>query len=144
MKKYRVYVDGIEYLVEVEESEFGVYSIKLGEKEAKIRIEEILDIKREERKDTKIERETKKETREIKKKISIRGEGTTLTAPMPGKVIEVIAKNGSNVKLGDPVIILEAMKMKNEISAPTSGIVKEMRVKEGENLESGDIIAIIG
>jgi biotin carboxyl carrier protein len=144
MKKYRVYVDGIEYLVEVEESEFGVYSIKLGEKEAKIRIEEILDIKREERKDTKIERETKKETREIKKKTIIRGEGTTLTAPMPGKVIEVIAKNGSNVKLGDPIIILEAMKMKNEISAPTSGIIKEMRVKEGENLESGDIIAIIG
>ena len=143
MKKYRVYVDGIEYLVEVEESEFGVYSIKLGEKEAKIRIEEILDIKREERKDTKIERETKKETREIKKKTIIRGEGTTLTAPMPGKVIEVIAKNGSNVKLGDPVIILEAMKMKNEISAPTSGIIKEMRVKEGENLESGDIIAVI-
>lgn len=144
MKKYRVYVDGIEYLVEVEESEFGVYSIKLGEKEAKIRIEEVLDIKREERKDTKIERKTKKETREIKKKTIIRGEGTTLTAPMPGKVIEVIAKEGSNVKLGDPVIILEAMKMKNEISAPTSGIIKEMRVKEGENLESGDIIAIIG
>jgi len=38
---------------------------------------------------------------------------------MPGKVIEVIAKSGSEVKLGDPVIILEAMKMKNEISAPT-------------------------
>jgi len=49
MKKYRVFVDGIEYLVEVEESEFGVYSIKLGEKEAKIRIEEVLDIKRKER-----------------------------------------------------------------------------------------------
>ena len=63
---------------------------------------------------------------------------------MPGKVIEVIAKSGSEVKLGDPVIILEAMKMKNEISAPISGTIKKIRVKEGENLESGDIIAVIG
>jgi len=74
----------------------------------------------------------------------MKGEGTTLTAPMPGKVIEVIAKSGSEVKLGDPVIILEAMKMKNEISAPVSGIVKEIRVKEGENVDSGNIIAVIG
>ncbi|HDN81664.1 MAG TPA: biotin/lipoyl-binding protein [Methanomicrobia archaeon] len=142
MKKYRVFVDGIEYLVEVEESEFGVYSIKLGEKEAKIRIEEVLDIKRKERGD--IERKDIKTERKIEKKPIIRGEGTTLTAPMPGKVIEVIAKRGSEVKLGDPVIILEAMKMKNEISAPVSGIVKEIRVKEGENVDSGDIIAVIG
>ncbi|MCD6099562.1 MAG: biotin/lipoyl-binding protein [Candidatus Marinimicrobia bacterium] len=142
MKKYRVFVDGIEYLVEVEESEFGVYSIKLGEKEAKIRIEEVLDIKRKERGD--IERKDIKTERKIEKKPIIGGEGTTLTAPMPGKVIEVIAKRGSEVRLGDPVIILEAMKMKNEISAPVSGTIKEIRVKEGENVDSGDIIAVIG
>jgi len=142
MKKYRVFVDGIEYLVEVEESEFGVYSIKLGEKEAKIRIEEVLDIKRKEKEE--IKRKDIKIERKIEKKTIMRGEDTILTAPMPGKVIEVIAKSGSEVKLGDPVIILEAMKMKNEISAPIDGIIKEIRVKEGENLESGDIIAVIG
>jgi len=142
MKKYRVFVDGIEYLVEVEESEFGIYSIKLGEKEAKIRIEEVLDIKRKEKEE--IKRKDIKIERKIEKKTIMRGEDTILTAPMPGKVIEVIAKSGSEVKLGDPVIILEAMKMKNEISAPIDGIIKEIRVKEGENLESGDIIAVIG
>jgi biotin carboxyl carrier protein len=62
---------------------------------------------------------------------------------MPGNVINIVAQEGSQVKQGEPVIILEAMKMNNEIPSPVSGIIKEMKVKEGDTIDSEDIIAII-
>lgn len=55
-------------------------------------------------------------------------------SPMPGQVIKVIAKEGDNVVEGEPVIILEAMKMENEICAQKSGTIKEFFVTEGQTV----------
>jgi len=64
-------------------------------------------------------------------------------APMTGKIVSVKVKEGEEVKEGQVVCILEAMKMENEIFAPKSGKVKEIRVSEGTAVNEGEILLII-
>ena len=63
-------------------------------------------------------------------------EGELLTQ-MPGKVVKIQVENGQEVKAGDTVLILEAMKMENEIKTAVDGVVKEIHVKEGDALDQG-------
>jgi biotin carboxyl carrier protein len=62
---------------------------------------------------------------------------------MPGKVVRILTEAGAEVKQGDGVLIVEAMKMQNEMKAPKDGTVKEIRVAEGATVNAGDVLAII-
>lgn len=62
---------------------------------------------------------------------------------MPGKVIRVLVEQGAEIKKGDGVIIVEAMKMQNEMKAPKDGLVKEIRVAVSATVNAGDILAVI-
>jgi glutaconyl-CoA decarboxylase len=63
---------------------------------------------------------------------------------MPGKVLDVKVAVGAAVKAGDLVLMLEAMKMENEIFATSSGTVKEVRVRSGDAVNTGDVMIVIG
>jgi pyruvate carboxylase subunit B len=67
------------------------------------------------------------------------GEGE-LNAPMPGKILEVMVQEGDQVELGDPVAILEAMKMENELKAPIAGTVTTIAVTKSESVEKNALI----
>jgi len=71
------------------------------------------------------------------------GEGI-IQPPMPGRVISIKVKEGDSVKTGSPILVLEAMKMQNEIASNMDGVVREIRVSEGDLVESGDILVVIG
>ncbi len=62
---------------------------------------------------------------------------------MPGKVVRILVEQGAEIRQGDGVIIVEAMKMQNEMKAPKDGTIKEIRVREGATVNAGDILAII-
>ena len=64
-----------------------------------------------------------------------------VTAPMPGKILSVKASAGTAVKKGDVVMILEAMKMENEIVAPQDGTIASINASEGASVEAGDVLA---
>lgn len=64
-----------------------------------------------------------------------------VSAPMPGKILAVKANVGQAVKRGDVVMILEAMKMENEIVAPEDGTIASINVAVGDSVESGDTLA---
>ena len=66
---------------------------------------------------------------------------TKIEAPMPGKVLAVKTSVGASVKKGDVVIVLEAMKMENEIVAPADGTVASIDVNEGASVEAGAVLA---
>lgn len=68
------------------------------------------------------------------------GAGDNLSSGMPGKIVKIFVKPGDVVKQGDPLLIMEAMKMENEMRAAADVIVKEILVKEGENVESGAVM----
>jgi biotin carboxyl carrier protein len=66
-----------------------------------------------------------------------------ITAPMPGKVVDVKVSAGAKVKKGEAVVIVEAMKMQNELPSPFDGVVKEVHVKTGDTVESGQKMVLI-
>lgn len=64
----------------------------------------------------------------------------TLNAPMPGKILELLIAEGDEVELGQPVAILEAMKMENELKAPVSGTIASIAVSENTNVEKNQLL----
>ena len=63
-----------------------------------------------------------------------------VTAPMPGTILKVLKASGDAVKAGDVVLILEAMKMENEISAPADGVIGSLSLTEGSTVAGGDLL----
>ncbi len=72
------------------------------------------------------------------------GEGPQkLIAPMPGKVVRIILPIGSEVEAGQGVLVVEAMKMQNELKSPKKGTVKQVMVSEGASVSAGEVLAIV-
>ena len=66
-----------------------------------------------------------------------------IRAPMPGKVIKVLVAEGAEVEANQGIVVLEAMKMQNEIKSPKKGIVRKLGVKDGAPVNSGDLLATV-
>ncbi len=69
--------------------------------------------------------------------------GTTVTAPMPGNILKVSVSVGQTVKEGDLLVVLEAMKMENEIMAPKDGTVTQVVVSKGASVDTGAPLVIL-
>jgi acetyl/propionyl-CoA carboxylase alpha subunit len=66
-----------------------------------------------------------------------------LTAPMPGKIVRILVSQGDQVEAGAGVLVVEAMKMQNEIKAPKKGTIQKILVSEGAAVNAGDVLAIV-
>ena len=67
----------------------------------------------------------------------------TVSAPMPGKILNVKLQSGAAVKKGDVILVLEAMKMENEIVAPQDGTIASINVAVGDSVEAGSVLATL-
>jgi acetyl/propionyl-CoA carboxylase alpha subunit len=91
-------------------------------------------------------------TAEVRDPRSLRGRSRSdddhgprkLVAPMPGKVVRLLARDGDAVEAGAGIAVVEAMKMQNEIKSPKKGTVKKILVSAGAAVNAGDVLAIIG
>lgn len=68
---------------------------------------------------------------------------TQVECPMPGKVLSIAASVGQRVSAGDCLVVIEAMKMENEIVAPRDGTVKQILVSQGTTVDTGDVLAVL-
>ncbi|MGA2100383.1 MAG: biotin/lipoyl-containing protein [Candidatus Sulfotelmatobacter sp.] len=66
-----------------------------------------------------------------------------LTAPMPGKVVRILVSQGTEIEAGAGVLVVEAMKMQNEVKSPKKGKVQKILVNEGAAVNAGDVLAIV-
>ena len=66
-----------------------------------------------------------------------------ILAPMPGKVVRILAGAGTKVEARQGVLVIEAMKMQNELRSPKSGTVEKLLVREGQTVDSGEVLAVI-
>ncbi len=71
------------------------------------------------------------------------GRGSSVRAPMPGRVVKVLVEVGQEVRKGQGVIVVEAMKMQNELQALADGVVRELRAREGEGVEGGADLVVL-
>jgi biotin carboxyl carrier protein len=85
------------------------------------------------------------ESKEARKTLSKAPEevGGAIHPPMPGRVVSISAKKGAKLRAGSPLLILEAMKMQNEISSPFEGVVREIKVKPGDLVDVGDVLIVV-
>ena len=125
IKKFKVWVNGKEYYVEVE----GIEEEKTTER---ITINKSIPEKGSGVTDKA----------EQKKDASLAATGKCIRAPMPGAVVKINCRQGEMVRKGDVLIVLEAMKMENEIHSPIDGFIKEICVKEGMTVASEEVMAI--
>jgi len=125
MKKFRVKVDGKEYEVEVE---------AIDESNENLGNMDTNNIKNDYPKKADLNNKKTNNTEETV--------GEDILAPLPG-TISVRVKKGEKVSKGEIIIILEAMKMENEITAPIDGTVQELYVSTGDSVETGELMARI-
>lgn len=69
--------------------------------------------------------------------------GTPVEAPLPGNIFAIKVKEGDAVKAGDVLVVIEAMKMENEVCAPSDGVVKQIAVAKGQLVATGDTLVVI-
>jgi biotin carboxyl carrier protein len=126
---------------QVTQPEPGIYSVLIAGRSYEARIEEgavAIDGHR-------IEVEVR-DPRQFRRGAAAHGaEGlASVTAPIPGKVIRLLVEPGAQVTSGQPLMVIEAMKMQNEMRAPRSGRVASIPVREGETVAAGEVLATIG
>lgn len=78
-----------------------------------------------------------------KRKEAAAEKGARVKPPMPGRVVDVMVKAGDKVQKGQGLVVLEAMKMQNELTAPVDGMVKAVNCKQGDNVEAAKILVEI-
>ena len=82
--------------------------------------------------------------RRAAQKLAPAGDGPEeLTAPMPGKVVTVLVREGDAVKEGQGLVVIEAMKMENELRSPKTGVVTSVMVEAGKAVESGALLCVV-
>ncbi len=145
--KFEVYLDDKSYIVDARLTEGSVYSLLINNES----FEADVDYKGENNYHVLTEGDLFKINvmDEMKAKLMQRKGGgglegkQVIKSEMPGRVISVKVSVGDHVEEGDILLILEAMKMQNEIKAPKSGEVKELFVKEGENISADSKLVVI-
>jgi len=145
-RHFRIVMEGEEHEVRVEDAgivgeeteevtpRFKIereVKITVGDKEYKVKVEEIGAIPPIVKEEVRVKEAVEKE------------EGKVIKAPMQGSVIRIPIKVGDKIEKGSVVVVLEAMKMENEIESSVSGVVKTVKVSEGDTVTAGDILVVV-
>jgi len=91
----------------------------------------------------KVESARMRAAAEVKRPGAAGGDGV-LKSPMPGKVVKVLIAEGDTIEAGMPVVVVEAMKMENELVAPKSGVVQKVHAQPGDTVEGGAKLVTVG
>jgi len=143
---WRVALDGKAVYADVMEIEPGIFSILLEGKSHEVRVTPALNGV------LKLQSGEYEFTAEIadprawrgRRHGSMEAEGRQeIVAPMPGKVVRVLVAVGEKVEAGQGLMVVEAMKMQNEVRSPKSGVVEKFMVKEGQAVNAGEGLAVI-
>jgi biotin carboxyl carrier protein len=160
--KYEMVVDGISYEIEVEDPRAQPVKVLVNGQAFEVRVservtstvsrpapnsgpaEELEDVYVPTVASTYVETSpTEEEPAAAPPPAAQRDAGVQVTAPMPGKVLDIAVQVGSHVSQGDVLCNLEAMKMKSPIRSPTGGSVAQVLISDGQNVNFGDVLFVL-
>jgi len=141
VKKFIVTVNGKSYEVEVEEAQGSTKVDNLLTREP-VKVATIHDVVKRVQ-PVKAEQKSQKTEQLASQQTKVEGNGLAVTAPMPGTVLEVKVNNEDMVSKGQVLIVLEAMKMENEIVAPKDGKIGVIKALKGSTVKAGDVLLTI-
>lgn len=160
MAKYEYKVKGVDYVVEIQDIEGNIANVtvngipfevemkqpvKAGKQ--KVKLSEERRVKSEEFNSsssaTNASSATNESSAPITKPAAAAASGKPVVAPLPGTINEIKVKVGDKVNAGDTVVVLEAMKMQNDIDAETSGTIASINVNKGDAVMEGDTLVTI-
>jgi len=138
MKKFKFTIKGHDYDVDIKHFEDNLAKIEVNGTLYNIEVHKEL-------KQTKTPRLVRQEVQthrrdsKIKKTIT-KTAGHDVKCPLPGNIVQVFVKEGDEVKLGDKLVMYEAMKMENTITAEKDGAIKNLKVQSGDSVLQGDLL----
>ena len=135
MKKFKFTIKGHLYDVEIKKIEDNIASIEVNGTPYKVEIhKEIASSKTPTLVRTKPSEE--KEHAPVQRSTTL----STIKAPLPGSIIQILVKNGDEVKKGQNLLIMEAMKMENNVLAEKDGVIKDVKINVGDTVLQNDIL----
>ncbi len=143
MKNFKFKINGTEYSVDINEVEGQEISLDVNGTPYKVTVDK-------EMKKTQVVMQTRKAPQvaaapsgDVQKSAPATA-GSKVTTPLPGTILDVFVNVGDKVKAGQTVVLLEAMKMENNIEADVEGTVTEVKVRKGDSVLEGDVMVVIG
>lgn len=149
MNKYQYKVNGIDYEVEINDIQDNIATVSVNGKTFEIEMKNTIHKPIQPKKEVKVEAPKEDSVSApvaptTPKTAPTAGNGTKVNAPLPGTITEVKVVVGQTVKTGDTVVVLEAMKMQNNIEAEADGTVTSILVNKGDTVMEGTPLVIIG
>lgn len=135
MNKFKFTIRGNEYEVEIGKIEDDIASIEVNGTSYEVEIHREV---KQTKTPTLVRKVVPKETKTVDKKEG--GSTLPIAAPLPGTIMEISVKVGDIVKKGDKLLVMEAMKMENNVLAEKDGVVEKLNVREGDSVLQGDVL----
>lgn len=142
MKNYKFSIHGIQYEVEINSVEDQIISLNLNGTPYEVKVDkEIKQVKT-----PKLVRPVAVPSTEGDAKVARTNSSASVSeikSPLPGTVLDVMVKEGDTVKVGQRLLLLEAMKMENNIDSDKAGVVKTVKVRKGDAVMEGDVLIVM-
>jgi len=149
MKNYKFTINGNKYSVDIVDIEDQVATVEVNGTPYQVEME--MEIKKPVSAPKTVVKiashstqQAAPKTADVPRAVAAPSGGSVIKSPLPGIILDIFVKEGDPVKQGQHVIMLEAMKMENNIDADKEGIVKEIRVKHNDSVMEGDVLIVIG
>lgn len=139
MKKFKFSIKGHDYDVEIMEFEDKIAKVEVNGTIYEVELHQEVKQQSKTPKLVRQEVEIKRQDHKIRKTIT-KTAGFEVKCPLPGNIMQIFVKNGDMVKLGDKLLVYEAMKMENTILAEKDGLIKNLKVQIGDNVLQGETL----
>ncbi|MCR4658831.1 MAG: biotin/lipoyl-binding protein [Bacteroidales bacterium] len=143
MKNYKLKINGREYNVDINEVEGQDINLSVNGKDYTVTVDQEIKQHTKTLITTHAPRVSAAATGDVQKS-SPATAGTKVTTPLPGTILDVFVNVGDEVKAGQTVVLLEAMKMENNIEADVEGTITAVKVRKGDSVLEGDVLVVIG
>ncbi len=141
MKNYKFKINGNSYSVDINSVEGQVIELELNGTPYKVEVDREV---KQTPKPRPVAKPTPTAAVSTPKPSTPAASGTTVKTPLPGTILDVYVSEGDTVKQGQKLVLLEAMKMENEINAECDGVVKQVKVRKGDVVMEAETLVIIG